>query len=68
LYVDNKDNKFYAQAIKEGAIFMTKPITMACGERVGRVVDPFGSVWLITSQVEDVSLEEIQSIFGGCGK
>ncbi|NOV00020.1 VOC family protein [Paenibacillus planticolens] len=58
LYVENAD-ELYSQAIKAGAISMTKPTTMAWGERGGRVVDPFGSIWWITSKVEDVSPEEM---------
>ncbi|PQP88670.1 VOC family protein [Paenibacillus sp. AR247] len=58
LYVDNSD-EIYAQAIKAGAISMTKVITQAWGERGGRVVDPFGNVWWITSKVEDVSPEKM---------
>jgi len=58
LYVSDSD-KFYAQAIKAGATSMTKVVTQAWGERGGRVVDPFGNIWWITSRVEDVSPEEM---------
>ncbi|MBJ9992894.1 VOC family protein [Paenibacillus sp. S28] len=58
LYVDDSD-AFYARAIKAGAVSMTEPTTMAWGERGGRVVDPFGNIWWITSKAEDVSSEEM---------
>ncbi|WP_339847770.1 VOC family protein [Paenibacillus sp. FSL W7-1088] len=58
LYVDDSD-EFYDQAIKAGATSMTKVITQAWGERGGRVVDPFGNIWWITSKIEDVSPEEM---------
>ena len=59
LYVGDSD-EFYAQAIKAGATSMTKVITQAWGERGGRVVDPFGNIWWITSKIEDVSPEEMK--------
>ncbi|MCC3374251.1 VOC family protein [Cohnella sp. REN36] len=58
LYMDNCD-ELYARAIKAGAVSMTKPTTMSWGERGGRVVDPFGNIWWITTKVEDVSPEEM---------
>ncbi|WP_152397951.1 VOC family protein [Paenibacillus cellulositrophicus] len=58
LYVNDSD-AMYARAIKAGAVSMTEPTTMAWGERGGRVVDPFGNIWWITSKIEDVSPEEM---------
>ncbi|WP_145018112.1 VOC family protein [Paenibacillus sp. Y412MC10] len=58
LYVDDSD-ALYAKAIKAGAVSMTEPTTMAWGERGGRVVDPFGNIWWITSKAEEVSPEEM---------
>lgn len=58
LYVDDSD-ACYAKAIKAGAVSMTEPTTMAWGERGGRVVDPFGNIWWITSKAEEVSPEEM---------
>jgi PhnB protein len=31
-----------------------------CGERVARVRDPFGHLWILTQRLEDLSVEEIQ--------
>jgi PhnB protein len=31
------------------------------GERSGRIRDPFGHVWVLSSHVEDVPLEELQA-------
>ena len=31
-----------------------------CGERMGRVRDPFGHLWLLSQRVEDLTVEEIQ--------
>lgn len=59
LYVDNSE-ELYEQAIKAGATSMTKMTTQFWGDRGGRVIDPFGNVWWITSHIEDVSPEEME--------
>lgn len=58
LYVDDSE-AIYNQAIQAGATPMTKIVTQSWGDKGGRVVDPFGNVWWLTSHVEDVSPEEM---------
>lgn len=63
LYV--KDSELlYNQALEAGATSMTKVITQAWGDKGGRVIDPFGNVWWITSQVEEVSPTEMEIRMG----
>jgi uncharacterized glyoxalase superfamily protein PhnB len=57
LYVDDCE-RLYNQAIKAGATSMTKITTQSWGDKSGRIVDPFGNVWWLTSHVEDVSPDE----------
>lgn len=46
------------RAVAAGARVVTAPRTHAFGQRGGRVRDPFGNIWWISSVVEDVSREE----------
>jgi PhnB protein len=36
------------------------PIVEFCGERMARLRDPFGHLWLITQRVEELSPDEVQ--------
>ena len=36
------------------------PLVEFCGERMGRVRDPFGHLWILSQQIEELSPEEIQ--------
>jgi PhnB protein len=47
-----------ARAVEAGARVVTEASTNAWGARGGRVRDPFGNIWWVTSQVETVSEEE----------
>jgi PhnB protein len=58
VYVDNGD-VLYEQALKAGATSMTKMTTHSWGDRIGRICDPFGNIWWITTHVEDLSPDEI---------
>ncbi|GHT76326.1 glyoxalase [Bacteroidia bacterium] len=58
LYLDEGD-KFYEQALRAGAISVTEMSTHSWGDRIGRICDPFGNIWWITTHVEDLSTEEI---------
>jgi PhnB protein len=52
-----------ANIVKGGppAAKVLSPMTdMFFGSREGRVVDPFGSTWTISTHKEDVSAEEMQ--------
>jgi PhnB protein len=58
LYVDNGDI-LYEQALKAGAVSITKMTTHSWGDRVGRVQDPFGNIWWITTPIEELTSDEI---------
>jgi PhnB protein len=59
LYVEDSDASF-KQAVAAGAR-VTMPMTdMFFGSREGRVVDPFGNTWTISSLKEIMSTEEMQ--------
>jgi len=36
------------------------PIVEFCGQRMGRLRDPFGHLWLLSQQLEELSVSEIQ--------
>jgi PhnB protein len=36
------------------------PLMEFCGERMGRVRDPFGHIWILAQRIEELSAEEIQ--------
>jgi PhnB protein len=36
------------------------PLVEFCGERMGRVRDPFGHIWILSQRVEELTPEEIQ--------
>jgi PhnB protein len=36
------------------------PLVEFCGERMGRMRDPFGHIWILSQRVEDLSPEETQ--------
>lgn len=59
LYLENGD-EVYEQALKAGAVTMTKMTTHYWGDRVGRVLDPFGNIWWIQTHIEDVSPEDME--------
>jgi uncharacterized glyoxalase superfamily protein PhnB len=59
LHVDDADQAF-EQAVQAGAA-VVRPVQNAFyGERGGTVRDPFGHEWLIGSQIEAVTPEEMQ--------
>jgi PhnB protein len=43
-----------ARAVEAGARVVTEPSDSAFGQRGGRVRDPFGNIWWVVAQVEDV--------------
>ncbi len=59
IYVENVDD-VYGRAIKNGAISISEPENQFFGDRMCRINDPFGYIWLIASHVEDVSEEELK--------
>lgn len=62
LHVDDVD-AVTQQAAAAGARVVREPTDQFYGERSSKVVDPFGHEWLLGSQIEDVSYEEIQRRF-----
>lgn len=48
-----------AAAVAAGATLVTPPLTMAWGQRGGRVRDPFGNLWWVVATVEEVAPDEM---------
>ena len=59
IFVADSDAVF-AQAVKAGAEVLSPMTDMFFGSREGRVLDPFGSTWTISTHKENVSVEEMQ--------
>lgn len=59
LYVGDADDAF-AAAIKAGATEITRVTSLAFGDKIGRVRDPFGNIWWSQTHLEDVSPEELK--------
>ena len=62
LHVDNVD-QMVEQATTAGATVTMPPTDMFYGERTAKLRDPFGHEWLLGSQTEKLSPEEIQQRF-----
>lgn len=60
LYVADADATF-SDAIKAGAKETMPLANQFWGDRMGKVVDPFGHQWLIATHIEDVDPSEFQS-------
>lgn len=65
LYVADADCTF-SDAIKAGAKETMPLANQFWGDRMGKVVDPFGHHWLIATHVEDVDPSEFQSRMEAC--
>lgn len=59
MYVENVDS-FFEGAVAAGAKVLVPVADQFYGDRSGRLEDPFGHVWLVSTHVEDVSPEEMQ--------
>ena len=59
IFVADSDAVF-AQAVEAGAEVLSPMTDMFFGSREGRVLDPFGSTWTISTQTETISVEEMQ--------
>ncbi|HEX7367328.1 MAG TPA: VOC family protein, partial [Pelobium sp.] len=59
LYVKDVDQTF-KQAIVTGAKSLMDVMDEFYGDRVGKILDPFGYKWLINTHKEEVSVEEMQ--------
>jgi PhnB protein len=62
LYVEDADAMFN-QAIAAGAKEAMAMTDQFYGDRIGKVIDPFGHTWMIATHQEDVSPEELQQRF-----
>jgi PhnB protein len=62
LYVEDVDATI-ERAVAAGAKLAMPPADMFYGDRSGRVIDPFGHIWLISTHIEDVSPEEMKRRF-----
>jgi predicted kinase len=49
----------FARMCKAGSVVVF-PLQEFCGERMGRVRDPFGHLWLLSQRIERLPVEEIQ--------
>ncbi|HYR95910.1 MAG TPA: VOC family protein [Candidatus Binatus sp.] len=68
LYVADVD-AFARRAVSAGAKLLRPVEDQFYGDRVGRLADPFGHVWMVATHQEDVSPEEMQrrarALYGG---
>jgi PhnB protein len=62
LAVPNVD-EFVGKAVKVGATLERPVADQFYGERSGQILDPFGYRWLVATQIEDVSPEEVARRF-----
>ena len=60
LYVADVDSTF-SDAVKAGAKEAMPVANQFWGDRMGKIVDPFGHQWLLATHVEDVDPSEFQS-------
>ena len=62
VYVENAD-KTIKKAVANGSKLLIPPTDQFYGDRSGRIEDPFGHVWIISTHIEDVSDKEMQKRF-----
>ena len=61
LYVDDIE-KTYQKSIQLGATSVTNISTLWFGEKVCRILDPFGNLWWINQRVEEVDLTNPEEV------
>jgi PhnB protein len=59
MYVEDVD-AFFEKAAAAGAKVLIPIADQFYGDRSGRLEDPFGHVWLVSTHIEDVAPEEMQ--------
>lgn len=59
MYVEDVE-KVYRASLKLGATSVTDITTMYFGEKVCRILDPFGNIWWLNQRVEEIESDEIQ--------
>ncbi len=62
LYVKDVDKKIQ-KALKYGAKLLMPATDQFYGDRSGRIQDPFGHVWVLSTHIEDVSNKEMNKRF-----
>jgi PhnB protein len=67
LYVEDVDAAV-ARAVEQGATLLFPVKDQFYGDRSGRVRDPFGHVWILSSHIEDVSPEEMDRRMAKCAQ
>jgi PhnB protein len=58
LYVEDVD-EVYSRAVAEGATAAGPVKDQFYGDRSGKLIDPFGHVWYVSTRKEDLSSEEV---------
>lgn len=58
LFVDDAESA--CSSMRDAGAVVVFPIREFVGERMGRLRDPFGHVWLLRQRLEDLSIEETQ--------
>ena len=61
LYVEDVE-KVYQKAIDLGATSVTNITTLYFGERVCRILDPFGNLWWINQRIEEIDYTKPEEI------
>ena len=59
MYVEDVD-AFFEKAVAAGAKVLIPIADQFYGDRSGRLEDPFGHVWIVSTHTEDVSPEEME--------
>src|SRR6185503_5806971 len=54
------DAEAVASSMLEAGATVVYPVQELLGERMARVRDPFGHLWILRQRLEDLSVEEIQ--------
>jgi PhnB protein len=60
LFVDDVDAAA-RKAVEAGASVKAEPTTQFWGDRLARLLDPYGHHWLLASRVEDLTADEIDA-------
>lgn len=60
LHVDDVEASF-ERAVEAGCEVLIPLADQFYGERAGRLRDPFGHVWILSQQIEELTQEELQS-------
>lgn len=61
VYVEDLEHT-YQKALQQGATSVTDPTTLWFGEKVCRILDPFGNLWWINQRTEDVDFTNPEAI------